>query len=488
MNAKADVKKIALAVDLDGTLIAADLLWECVFILIRRNMFMAFMIPLWLVLGGKKRLKHEVFSRVNIDPADLPYREDVLDYIRAEKKRGRKIVLATASGQQQAESIAAHLGLFDDVVGSDLNRNLKSSAKRAHLVETYGEAGFDYIGNSRDDLKVFDAARQAIVVAPDSAARDYATANGATMLVDEGPTTLKDYLKMLRVHQWAKNLLIGVAPILDHRFFDFANILYVVGAFFAFSFLASVVYILNDLFDLSIDRKHATKSKRPLASGRIDAGKGLKIAGCLMAASAFITLFLPSAFAIVLVGYFAATTAYSLKVKSWLLLDVVTLAGLYTARVVAGAAVTATPPSFWLLAFSVFFFLSLALVKRFVELDQAGIDEKERLSGRGYRPEDKSIVAQAGVSSAFASVVVLALYLQSDAIYGLYQYPFMIWPLCPLVLYIILRVWILANRREFYDDPVVFIISDWRSQIMIGAGALMMLAAGLFKFGAPLVG
>jgi 4-hydroxybenzoate polyprenyltransferase len=188
-------------------------------------------------------------------------------------------------------------------------------------------------------------------------------------------------------------------------------------------------------------------------------------------------------FAIVLVVYFSATTAYSLKVKRWLLLDVLTLAGLYTIRVVAGAAVTYTPASFWLLAFSIFFFLSLALVKRYVELDQASIKEKERLSGRGYRPEDKSIIAQSGIASAFASILVLALYIQSDAIFELYEYPFLIWPLCPLVLYIIMRVWILANRREFYDDPVVFIISDWRSQIMIGLGACLMLFAGLIKTG-----
>ncbi len=488
MDAKTDIRAITLAVDLDGTLIAADLLWECVFILIRRNMFMAFMIPLWLVLGGKKRLKHEVFSRVEIDPASLPYRPEVIDYIKAEMKRGRRIVLATASGHQQAENIANHLGLFDDYVGSDAARNLKSSAKTAHLIETYGDAGFDYLGNSRDDLKVFDAAREAVVVAPDAAARKWASENNAKVLADDGPIRLKDYLKMLRVHQWAKNVLIAVAPILDHRFFDITNIFYIIAAFFAFSFLASAVYVFNDLFDLSMDRAHPTKRRRPLASGRIDAGTGIKFAFGLMAASVFITMFLPSAFAIVLLCYFFATTAYSLRVKRWLLLDVLTLAGLYTVRVIAGAAVTSTPPSFWLLAFSLFFFLSLALVKRYVELDQAGIDEKERLSGRGYRPEDKSIIAQSGVASGFASVVVLALYLQSDAVYSLYEHPFLIWPLCPLVLYIIIRVWILANRREFYDDPVVFIISDWRSQIMIGLGAAMMLGAGLITSGASFLG
>ncbi|MEL6202186.1 MAG: prenyltransferase, partial [Pseudomonadota bacterium] len=203
----------------------------------------------------------------------------------------------------------------------------------------------------------------------------------------------------------------------------------------------------------------------------------------LIAAAVAISLFLPPLFGAVLAGYFVITTAYSLKLKRWLLLDVLTLASLYTVRVIAGMAVVGAAPSFWLLSFSTFFFLSLALVKRYVELDHAMIGEKERLSGRGYRPEDKEVIMQAGMSSAFASIVVLALYLDSQAIYQLYAHPWMIWPLCPLVLYIIMRVWILAKRKEFNDDPVVFISTDWRSQLMVGLGALMMLIAGFYPPG-----
>ncbi len=211
--------------------------------------------------------------------------------------------------------------------------------------------------------------------------------------------------------------------------------------------------------------------------------KGVKIAFGLIAAAVAISLFLPPLFGAVLAGYFVITTAYSLKLKRWLLLDVLTLASLYTVRVIAGMAVVGAAPSFWLLSFSTFFFLSLALVKRYVELDHAMIGEKERLSGRGYRPEDKEVIMQAGMSSAFASIVVLALYLDSQAIYQLYAHPWMIWPLCPLVLYIIMRVWILAKRKEFNDDPVVFISTDWRSQLMVGLGALMMLIAGFYPPG-----
>ncbi|MEO1746653.1 MAG: prenyltransferase, partial [Pseudomonadota bacterium] len=212
-------------------------------------------------------------------------------------------------------------------------------------------------------------------------------------------------------------------------------------------------------------------------------GTGLLTAGGVLAAASVICLFLPWMFSVVLVGYLVVTTAYSLKLKRWLLIDVLTLASLYTVRVIAGIALVAADPSFWLLSFATFFFLSLALVKRYVELDHSSVGEKVRLSGRGYRPEDKEVIMQAGMASAFASVVVLALYLDSDAVYRLYPHPWMIWPLCPLVLYIIMRVWILAKRREFNDDPVVFISTDWRSQIMVALGATLMLAAGTFSYG-----
>jgi len=483
MDARVDDTAIALAVDLDGTLISGDLLWECVFRLVRANPFFALMLPVWL-LAGKARFKHEVFSRVRVDPASLGYRPEVLRFLEAEKERGRVLVLATASAQDHAGRIAAHLGLFDRVIGSTPETNLKSGAKRERLVADYGDAGFDYIGNSRDDVAVFEAARRSYVVAPDREARAWADANGGAILADHGQISLTDVAKMLRVHQWAKNVLIAVPAVLAHTVFEPTTLLHLVGAFFAFSFLASAVYIFNDLFDLSMDRRHPTKCKRPLAAGRIDPATGIKIAFGLMAFSVLITMTLPPLFGIVLALYFVATTAYSLKVKRWLLLDVLTLAGLYTVRIIAGMAAVAAEPSYWLLAFSIFFFLSLALVKRYVELDLAKISERQRLSGRGYRPEDKEIIAQAGMASGFSAIVVLALYLDSPAVYMLYDHPWMIWPICPLVLYLIMRIWILAKRREFNDDPVVFIATDWRSQLMIVFGAALMFVAGVVDFNA----
>ncbi len=479
MDARVNDSAIALAVDLDGTLIAGDLLWECAFQLVRRNPLFVFLFPLWLS-RGKARFKHEVFSRVDIDPAALAYRPEVLAFLKAQKARGRTLVLATASCQHKADQIAAHLGVFDHAIGSTVDINLKSRAKRERLVADHGDAGFDYIGNSGDDVAIFEAARRAHLVAPDRAARAWGETHGGMMLSDPGAVTLKDVARMLRVHQWAKNSLIAVPMVLDHRLFDPAAIVLVAAACVAFSLLASAVYIFNDLFDLAMDRQHPTKRKRPLASGRIDPATGVKVALGLIALSLVITVMLPPMFGLVLAAYLVLTTAYSIKVKRWLLLDVLTLAGLYTVRIIAGIAVIGAEASYWLLAFSVFFFLSLALVKRYVELDHAKISEKERLSGRGYRPEDKEVIAQAGMASGFAAIVVLALYLDSEAVHQLYQHPWLIWPICPLVLYLIMRIWILAKRKEFNDDPVVFIATDWRSQIMIAFGALLMAFAGVF--------
>jgi 4-hydroxybenzoate polyprenyltransferase len=249
-------------------------------------------------------------------------------------------------------------------------------------------------------------------------------------------------------------------------------------AFISFSAVASAIYIVNDFFDLALDRAHPTKRNRPFASGMLSIPFGLASIALLLAVGITAGLFLNIAFLGVLAGYMVITTAYSLSLKRMLLIDVLTLAGLYTVRVLAGAAATQVDVSFWLLAFSIFFFLSLALVKRFVELRWTDLPEGERIAGRGYRAEDQEIVAQAGMASAFSSALVLALYMDSSAVRELYPHPWMMWPLAPIVLYLTMRIWILARRDEMHDDPVVFIISDWRSQIVMAFGAMLLVAGG----------
>jgi 4-hydroxybenzoate polyprenyltransferase len=476
MDARSDRNAIPLAVDLDGTLIATDLLWEGLFILLKKNPLYIFLVPFWLV-GGPARLKQAIAARVDIDPASLPYREALLSRIRQEHAEGRKIVLATGTPRKFADAIARHLGVFDQVLATDGLDNLTAGKKRASLVAAYGDGGFDYAGNSRHDLEVFDAARNAIVVAPDRHAARWQAAHGGETLPAPKPT-FRTIVKMLRVHQWLKNALIAVPMVLSHEYFNSNMVWECVLAFISFSAVASAIYILNDFFDLALDRKHPTKRNRPFASGALSIPFGLGSIAVLLAIGISSGFLLSIEFLGVLGGYMAITTAYSLSLKRMLLIDVLTLAGLYTIRVLAGAAATGVDVSFWLLAFSIFFFLSLALVKRFVELRTSGLTQGERIAGRGYRTEDQEIVAQAGMASAFSSALVLALYMDSVAVRELYPHPWLVWPLAPIVLYLTMRIWILARRDEMHDDPVVFIIRDWRSQIIVLIGALLLVAGG----------
>jgi 4-hydroxybenzoate polyprenyltransferase len=476
MDARSELNAIPLAVDLDGTLIATDLLWEGLFILLKKNPLYIFLVPFWLA-GGPARLKQAIAVRIDIDPGSLPYREGLLQRMRAEHAEGRKIVLATGTPRKFAEAIATHLGIIDHVLATDGSHNMTSGRKRAALVAAYGDGGFDYAGNSRHDLQVFDAARSAIVVAPDRHAARWRVAHDAETM-PAPKATVRTFVKMLRVHQWLKNSLIAVPMVLSHEYFNTSMLWQCVLAFTSFSAVASAIYILNDFFDLALDRKHPTKRNRPFASGVLSIPFGFGAMAVLLSIGIAAGLLLPIEFLGVLGGYMVVTTAYSLSFKRMLLVDVLTLAGLYSIRVLAGAAATGVDVSFWLLAFSIFFFLSLALVKRFVELRTTAIPAGERIAGRGYRIEDQEIVAQAGMASAFSSALVLALYMDSVAVRELYPHPWLVWPLAPIVLYLTMRVWILARRDEMHDDPVVFIIRDWRSQIVVLIGAAFLVAGG----------
>ncbi len=469
---------VPLAVDLDGTLISTDLLWESIFMLLKQNALYLFLLPIWL-MSGKAHLKSEIAKRVTLDATTLPYRQDLVSFLRREVARGREVLLVTAAAEPFARAVAAHLGIFSGVYHTDGTNNLAAHRKAKLLSELYGEGGFDYAGNDRADLAVFEAARSAIVVAPDAAADRYGKTHSSVRF-DYGRPKIKTYLKMLRVHQWLKNLLVFAPAVLSHDITNPSVFLAATLGMIAFSLSASAIYILNDILDLPLDRQHPTKQNRPFAAGLLSIPFGLTVSASLLALTAVICLFLPVQFALVIGIYLVATTAYSLALKRMLLIDVICLAGLYSLRLIGGKMATGLPLSFWLLAFGLFFFLSLALVKRYVELQGTKVEEKDRIVGRGYRAEDMDIVGQSGVAAAFAAVLVLSLYIQSEEIQGLYSDPWLIWPLVPMVLYINVRIWILAHRREMYDDPVVFIATDWRSQLFIGTGVVLFTLASVF--------
>ncbi|WP_332694671.1 UbiA family prenyltransferase [Bosea sp. (in: a-proteobacteria)] len=475
MDARTETRHIPLCVDLDGTLLAADTLWEGAAIILLRNPLMLFPMLFWLA-KGKARLKHEVALRSGRKAQDWPYRQAVIDRLAEERKAGRELVLVTGAAPSVARDVADHVGLFSSVMHSTDALNLTSSRKRQALVDRFGDGAFDYMGNSRDDIAVFEVARRAIVVAPDAAAEKWRRNHDAERL-ETGKVSALAPLKSIRVHQWAKNVLIGVPMILNHEVLHFDAIMSVIVAFFAFSFLASAVYVINDLSDLANDRRHAKKRHRPLASGQMSVPTALILAGCLVLASLSLTLLLPWKFAGVLAFYACATTAYTFVLKRKLLVDVFTLAGLYTTRIVAGAAATGTELSFWLVSFAIFFFLSLALVKRYAELritqDQSGLKK----AGRGYHAEDIEALSQLGMASGCTCALIMALYVDSAAVKELYRYPQLIWLICPIVLYQMSRVWFLARRGQMPDDPLVFMIRDWRSQLTGALVVVIMVAA-----------
>lgn len=477
MDASVSQSTIPVVVDLDGTLITGDLFWEGLFQMLRRQPWLVIMVPVWFAMG-KARLKHEIASRVELDGHGLLYRKSVINLLAEAREEGRPVVLATGSPKRFALAVARHLGLFDQVLASTKTTNLTASRKAGELQLLYGTGGFDYIGNSADDIAIFEVARHSVVVAPDAKARRWQFSHDADLIETER-WSWRTILRMLRVHQWLKNTLIFVPLVLDHQLGRADLVQSALLAFVTFSAAASAIYILNDFFDLPADRRHPRKRSRPFASGVLQIPFGLLCMAGLLAVALVGASLLPPLFQLVLVGYLVLTTAYSMSLKRMLLIDVFVLAGLYAMRVLAGTAAIAADPSFWLLAFSIFFFLSLALAKRYVELDQTEVAAGERIVGRGYRAEDKPILLTAGIAAGCTAALVLALYIQSPDVYRNYFHAWLIWPLAPIILYIILRIWVLAGRGELDDDPVVFIISDWRSQLMIVLGSALLFAAAM---------
>lgn len=467
---------IPLCVDLDGTLIRSDLLFESALSLLRRNPLYVFAFLLWL-LRGRAHLKREVARRAEVDPATLPYDERVVDWLR-EQQGQRPRVLCTASDTTLANGVAMHLGLFDEVLASDGARNLAGRHKGEALRERYGDRGFDYAGNEYRDLHIWKHARRAIVV---NGGTGLAHAAGNCCEVERVFEAhrggLRTWVKALRVHQWLKNLLVFLPLFTSHRVLEAATTLNCVLAFLAFGLCASGVYLLNDLFDLDADRRHPRKRLRPFAAGTLPLSAGIITAPLLALAGLALAAWLSLPFAGVLACYYALTLAYSLRLKRIVMLDVIVLAALYTVRIIGGAVVIGGGLSFWLLAFSMFLFLSLAMLKRYTELRALLGSGKSEASGRGYAVDDIALIQSLGGASGYMSVLVLALYINSTASEALYRNQQVLWLLCPLLLYWISRVWLIAHRGHMHDDPVVFALVDRVSRVILALCAIVVAGA-----------
>jgi 4-hydroxybenzoate polyprenyltransferase/phosphoserine phosphatase len=468
-----DVLGRPLVVDLDGTLVRTDTLWESVLLLARGSPWTLAMLPLWL-LGGRAGFKRRVAARQELDPAVLPYRADLVEALRRADAGGRRLVLSTAADGRIAAGVAEHLAVFDDVLASDGERNLKGEHKRAALEAQFGRRGFDYVGDSTADLAVFGAAERGYLVdASPALASRVRRPHSNVRVLSTRRSRFKATLKALRLHQWSKNALVIVPVFLSPHRPSLAVLIAAAVAFLALSLCASAGYVFNDLVDVAADRAHATKRRRPFASGDLPLHHGPALVLLLLVVSFGLASTLPISFVAMLALYLAVTLAYSFYLKSKVLVDVIVLAWLYTHRVIAGGFATGVPISAWLLAFCMFFFFSLAFAKRYVELRQAV--GKQKLHSRGYYAADLGMVASMGTAAGFMAVLVFCLYIQ-DAGAVAYHRPQLLWFICPVLLYWVGRIWFMAHRGEMNDDPVKFAITDRRSWIcaaLIGAVVAM---------------
>jgi 4-hydroxybenzoate polyprenyltransferase len=464
-----------LAVDLDGTLVKTDVLLESVVALLKQSPWRILSLPIWL-LSGRAYFKQQVARSVSLDLSVLPYRQGVLDYLKWRRSRGSAIVLATANDMSIARQVSDHLGLFDSILASDGTLNLSGEAKRDRLVKEFGEKGFDYAGNERRDLVVWAAARKAIAVDTSPGVLS-ALAHAAQLdsVFQDAGHRIADYFKALRPRHWLRNLLVFVPLLAAHRIDELDLEAKLLLAFLAFACMASGGYLFNDLVDLEADRHHPAKRLRPFAAGGLSLAYALAMVPLLVSLGFFFGKLVSNLFLAAVLIYFALSLLYSLYVKRLVILDVIFLAGLYTIRILAGSAAVGIWPSHWLLAFSIFLFFSLALVKRYGELALMRRIKGNRATARGYELTDSELLAAMGVASGYLAVLVLALYINSaeaQMLYGRYQ---LIWLLCPLLLYWISDMWLHAHRGEMPDDPVVFAIRDRTSRILI----LLMCMVGI---------
>jgi 4-hydroxybenzoate polyprenyltransferase len=469
-----DVTNRPLVVDLDGTLIHSDLLWESIVLFLKKHFLRAWQLPLWLLLG-KAGFKEKLAHEVELDPAALPYDQTVLELVKAARARGRTVVLATGSQRIFAEQIAAHLGLFDLVLATGDGINLTSHNKARRLNELYGSKGYDYIGNSRADLAVWL-----------DCADPYSVTRKPFRLADGRDTTHSGSVrggaavalfKAMRPRQWLKNLLVFV-PMLAGHALDLWTFEASLLAFVAFSLCASSAYLLNDALDAQDDRAHPTKHRRPIASGALPLPLALAASPLLALAALTLCAVYNPLLLLVAALYFASTVAYSLYLKRLLMVDIVTLAILYSLRILGGSAATGIAPSFWLLAFSFFIFLSLALLKRHSELFNLQREGKAKTRGRGYTTADASPIGIMGINAAFVSVLIFMLYFNSDNVLDLYASPGWLGGILPLLVFWLGRLWVLAWRGEVNEDPVLYVSKDKVSLIVVGCClTLAVLAA-----------
>lgn len=469
-----DIGHSPLFVDLDGTYTKTDLLFESFLVAIKQNPLILFYCLFWL-LKGKAYLKYQLSLHSEVKARSLPLNKEFYSFLLTQKKNGRKLYLATATNEKFARAIIDNDRIFDGYISSTEKVNLKGKYKLQEIKKL--SPNFSYAGNDAVDFEIFQEAEQKLLVNPSYAARKKISQAPVTQVFDLNYFDSKAWLKQLRVHQWLKNLLIFVPLFVAGQFTNIYNIAIIACAFFAFSLLASATYIINDLLDLESDRAHSRKRNRPLASGQISIQQGMLASLVLFVVSISLSLVIGLPFFYVILMYLCLTLFYSFKVKQYIAMDVLTLALLYTIRIFAGAAAIGVVASFWLIAFSIFVFLSLALVKRCSEIQSMGVEGKKRAKGRDYTVEDYAVLKSFGASSAMMAVLMFCFYINNNVLTDQYQQPNLLWLIVPALCYWLMRMWIKTHRGEMHDDPIVFSFTDKGSLTTIGFCALITVVA-----------
>ena len=469
-----------IVVDLDNTLINTDILYELIICSIKKSPLTSLSLLYTLLRKGKESFKEKISECVNLNVASLPYNNQLINLLREKKISGKKIVLCTAVDKRITNCVAEYLNLFDEII--TINGSVKNIEfnKREVLEYKFEKKGFDYVGNPSDDLEVYKSAKCSILINSNFATlKKIAEVSTVTKVFVKQNSKFKDWSGVFRLHQWIKNLLLFVPLIAAHEFSNFKLVIALIIAFFSFSLCASAIYILNDLLDLESDRKHSQKIHRPFANGSVSIKKGLILIPLLMLASIVMSSFVDKEFVKLLIIYFLLSCAYSIKIKQLFFIDCLTLAILYMMRILAGAATTNIPLSFWLLSFSISIFLSLALVKRYSELKEKiklKLKDNFCIPGRSYVISDAPILLIIGITSGYSSILMLFIYSQSTTAIMLYQKPEFIWSIALLIFFWINWIWIKAFRGEIHHDPVLFATKD-KTSLMI-----VMLTIILFIF------
>lgn len=474
---------VPLVVDLDGTLTPTDTLIESLIRLFKQSPANFFLIFVWL-FKGRAFFKSQVASHVGSLPDNLPYNKLFQDYLCHERKKGRSIVLATAAHISVAEKVATDLGIFDFVLATDATHNLKGRNKLAAIREKFGDR-FVYAGDCRADIPIWKAAQAAVLVGVSKNLAD--TVSKETPIEQTFPKKhagIAVWTRAMRIHQWLKNLLLFVPLLTAFSLTDMGRLLSMSVAFMAFSLAASATYIVNDLWDIDNDRSHPKKKHRPFASAQVPILHGVAVSGVALMSALLLSLAVNPGFFMMLVLYVVLTSAYSLFLKGYVLLDVIMLSMLYTLRILAGSVAIGIATSSWLLAFSVFMFLSLALVKRCSELVLLKQRDTKATSGRDYRVTDLVVLWPLGVGAALSSVVVFGLFINANETQARYATPQLLWLVAIGLIYWLARLWIKTSRGEMHDDPVIYAITDKGSRLTVLAMVGIMLAAHFFKLSA----